>query len=59
MYLVQCDGNHYQNLRSGNFGMIKSNAANYADCEKETKAPVITLTKGEEKLKVGALISHD
>ena len=30
-----------------------------ADCEKETKAPVITLTKGEAKLKVGALICND
>ena len=29
------------------------------DCVKETKAPVITLTKGEAKLKVGALICND
>ena len=30
-----------------------------ADCIAETKAPVMTLTKGEEKLKIGALICND
>ena len=28
-------------------------------CEKETKTPVITLTAGEEKMKIGALICND
>jgi len=30
-----------------------------ADCEPETKNPVVTITKGEDKLKIGALICND